>query len=232
MSKIFKAKYLSQHMVILTLEYYSRGMFFYFVHIGLVSLIERASSTHLSSTTWSPLVSFVAYVKNSSLFKGLWRKLDELNHLCLFCCVKQNNFKTLNPHKMQKLTSKSRNIQVKWDFIDRRLTFETNKDALECCSEIDSSFDDVEAHLARISCLQFNLNSIHFSLEPVFRACIQHLTPHSWCIRWPDEYKIIINIEKHNDFRSCGTQRREMCYHAMKNILLFWQLSSVMKSKS
>lgn len=50
-----------------------------------------------------------------------------------------------------------------------------------------SFFDDVKAHLARISCLQLNLDSIHFSLEPILWACIQHLTPYSWCIRWPDQ---------------------------------------------
>ena len=42
-----------------------------------------------------------------------------------------------------------------------------------------SAFDNVETHLARISGLQLHLNAIQFSLEPILRACVHHLHPHS-----------------------------------------------------
>ena len=48
-----------------------------------------------------------------------------------------------------------------------------------------SAFDNVETHLARISGLQLHLNAIQFSLEPILRACVHHLHPHSRWIRWP-----------------------------------------------
>ena len=42
-----------------------------------------------------------------------------------------------------------------------------------------SAFDNIETHLARISGLQLHLNAIQFSLEPILRACVHHLHPHS-----------------------------------------------------
>lgn len=41
-----------------------------------------------------------------------------------------------------------------------------------------SPFNDVQAHLAWVRCLQLHLNPVQLPPEPVFRACVKHLTPH------------------------------------------------------
>lgn len=48
-----------------------------------------------------------------------------------------------------------------------------------------STFDDIDAHLARVRGLQLDLDAVQLSLEPVLGARIQHLAPHPRRVRRP-----------------------------------------------
>lgn len=106
--------------------------------------------------------------------------------------------------------------------------------SLENTYLVGTAPDDVKAHLSRVCCLQFNLDAVQLPLEPILRAGIKHLASHSRGIRGPSKTNIAVLIYN-RIIKATNAHTKyniKKGYHAMKKILLFWQFSSVTKSKS
>jgi hypothetical protein len=111
---------------------------------------------------------------------------------------------------------------------------------------VGSALDDVEAHLAGVGGLDLALNAVQLPPEPVLGAGVQHLAPGHCSVRRPTSCTFLyihssieINVERYdvthmryNKVSSSLAYIYIYIHQEKKKILLFWQCSRVVKSRS